>query len=275
MTGAPVEDEAPETDAAVEPPAETVPAEPSPVDSEPDEPVDESGPPEEPVADAVEAPADPVPEAEPARPAWRANAAMADLAADEPVMTVIVTGARAATLPALTTLAPLSAVTVAIAPDAEDRAGLATALRALGHEVLETVPADAPALSVPLSAGLAVPGVADMAAADAVLAAAESSGALAVDLLRGAASPLVEAGRAAGQPVAGAALRITAARTATEAFQTLRDAGALAAQEGTLVVALEASPATLTALGRWLALPGDVQPAPLTALIGRLCATRY
>lgn len=275
MTAAPVEDEAQETVAAVEPPAEAASVEPLPREAEAVETVEESGPAEEPVADAAEAPADPVPEAEPAQPAWRANAAMADLVPDEPVMTVIVTGARAATLPALTTLAPLSAVTVAIDLEAEDRAGLATALRALGHEVLETVSADAPALSVPLSAGLAVQGVADMAAADAVLATAEASGALAVDLLRGEASPLVEAGRAARQPVAGAALRITAARTATEAFQTLRDAGALAVQEGTLVVALEASPATLTALGRWLALPGDVQPAPLSALIGRLGATRY
>lgn len=282
-------DQTPDRVATVEAPAERAPVETAPDDAPVIRPESDATPEGDPVeeadpgAEAATAENDaspevdegPAPAAESAAPVWRANAAIADLVADEPVMTVIVTGARAGTLPALTTLAPLSAVTVAMAPDAEDKAGLATALRALGHEVLETVPADAPSLSVPLSAGLAVAGVADAAVADAVLAAAESNGALAVDLLRGGASPLVEAGRAAGQPVAGAALRITAERTATEAFQTLRDAAALAAREGTLVVTLETSPATLTALGRWLALPGDAQPAPLTALIGRLGATRY
>jgi polysaccharide deacetylase 2 family uncharacterized protein YibQ len=279
----------------LEPPAEAVPADPAP-EAAPVDPAAATAPggsaeelasvePAEapaPAADAAEDVGAPPPGAtdaptQPATraPAWRANAATADLVADEPVMTVIVTGARPGTLPALTTLAPLSAVTVALDAGLEDKAGLATALRALGHEVLETVPADAPALSVPLTVGLAVPGVADSTAAAAVLAAVADSGALAVDLLRGAASPLVEAGRAERQPVAGAALRIAAGQTATAAFQTLRDAGALAAQEGTLIVALEASPATLTALGRWLALPGDVQPAPLTALIGRLGDTRY
>jgi hypothetical protein len=218
----------------------------------------------------------PLPEAaEPAPPAWRANAAVADLAPGEPVMTVVVTGARAGSLPALTTLAPLGAVTVAIDTAVEDKAGLAAALRALGHEVLETVTAAAPATDFPLTAGLAVAGGIDAAAAEALLRRAEDRGALAIDLTRAAGSPLVTAGRAEGQPVAGAALTIPAGRTASEAFQTLRDAGALAAQEGTLVVSLEASPATLTALGRWLALPGDVQPAPLTALIRRLGPTRY
>jgi polysaccharide deacetylase 2 family uncharacterized protein YibQ len=189
-------------------------------------------------------------------------------------MSVIVTNARPTSLPALTTLAPLGAITVAIHPDVSDPVALAEALRNLGHEVLETVTAgSAPTLDT--AAGIALASVADTQGAEAALAAIAPFGGLAVDLDRGETSPLVQAGREAEQPVAGAALRIVPGDSASNAFQTLRDAGGLAAREGELVVALDAGPVTLTALGRWLALPGDVQPAPLSALIERLGPTRY
>jgi hypothetical protein len=96
-----------------------------------------------------------------------------------------------------------------------------------------------------------------------------------LDTVPGAASPLLEQARAHAMPAAVAALTIPADATAQRAFQLLREAGTRAAREGQLVVVLEAAPPTLSALGRWLALPGDARPAPLSGLIRRGAATRY
>jgi polysaccharide deacetylase 2 family uncharacterized protein YibQ len=196
-------------------------------------------------------------------------------------MAVVVRDATAASLPALATLAPLGSLTVSIAPGAEGSAALAQGLRGQGHEVLldmgaapaaEALPRAAAA--VPQAAGFAF-GAVPPASAEALAQAASPLGAMLLDAVPAADSALLARARSDAMPAAVAALTIPADATAQRAFQLLREAGTRAAREGQLVVVLEAAPPTLSALGRWLALPGDARPAPLSGLIRRGGATRY
>ena len=200
-------------------------------------------------------------------------------------MAVVVTGATLASLPALTALAPFGTLAVTVDPDAANAPSLAESLRALGHEVL-LMPHDVGAADVasviddavarvPVAAGFAFGPTLPGAAREALLAATARHGGLVVDTVPAAESALVTAARAAALPTGGAALAVVAATDATRAFQLLREAGARTAREGQMIVVVEAVPVTLTALGRWLALPGEATPAPLTAVIARLGPTAY
>lgn len=224
----------------------------------------------------------------PAQPIWRANAAASDVPEGAPIMAVVVDGATPASLPALRALAPFGPLTVSLDPQSEGAAGFASALRDLGNEVIVAMPAapSAPALAgaldrgaaaLPMAVGAAFGPLSDAAARDAALGAVARLQGLVLDRVPAPAegSALVAAARAGAMPAADTTLAIPADTPATRAFQLLREAGAKAARDGVAVVVVQASPATLTAIGRWLALPGEARPAPLTALVRRQGETRY
>lgn len=198
-------------------------------------------------------------------------------------MSVVVTGAKAADLPALTTFAAFGPLTVAIAPT-ETAADLGAALRALGHEVLVEAtdlgaaarePGGVPAAlegavrRLPMALGFALGPLPPGALREAVLASAVRAGALLLDTVPAATSALAAEARRLDLPAGGAVLAVRGDADATRAFQLLREAGARAVREGSTIVVLDAAPATLTALGRWLALPGTVTPAPLSITAAR------
>lgn len=235
-----------------------------------------------------------IPAAIPAGPLWRVNAADHDVPPEAPLVAVVLRGTARADLPALAALAELGPLSLALDAVDADAADLMARAADLGIETLAVVdggagPARAAAdtaaemvravTALPKVVGFALggegPRLRDPDEAGKALTEAARERALVLDLDPAEGSALVELGRASQLPVAAPALRIGAAEPAAAAFQRLRGAADMAARSGDLVVLVEVSPSTLTAVGRWLALPGEAHPAPLTAVVSRAAPTRF
>lgn len=227
-------------------------------------------------------------------PLWRSHAASWPLPDQGPLVAVVLEGVTVSDLPAIEALAALGPLTLLLDPASPDAAALQRRAATLNLETLALADdGDGPSLSgAAMAADMvraisALPGVIGFALGgggprlrqpdDAAIALAEAARerALIFDVDPADGSLILDLGRSGDLPVAAPHRRLAGDTPAGAAFQTLRAVSDEAVREGHRVVLVEVSPATLTAVGRWLALSDLAVAAPLTALVERAGPTRY
>ncbi|MEM6620637.1 MAG: divergent polysaccharide deacetylase family protein [Pseudomonadota bacterium] len=233
----------------------------------------------------------PTPELVLAGPALKVNARPFTANAEQPLLSIILTGASPGTVPA-EALGILATIPVTFSvPANEVSAPFAGEIHAAGHEILaelpviaaETTPDDITAVARGVNAGLAAlpmavgatgpagaPLAADRRVLDTLLGALSTHGHVFVDLRGGIdTSAQAQADRRGVAFLRGGRIAGSNA-SADQIYQMIDIAARQAQRDGTAVVALAASDTSLKAMVRWaLAGGAAVRLAPVSAVVAR------